>query len=494
MSRKSQYVDELLVPATSRDNRGDTLLEVLIALLIIGLTAAALLTAFSTAIISSRVHRDIATNDQVLRSVTESAFSQIQQDANPKYISCGTTSSYQSYFDSSSALPSGSALSALYATYTITVDSVQYWDSSNDSFSTSCALGSTTPQLITITMTPPYGSASQFQLTVASQGSVSSVTVMSASPTSASIDTTTSVTVNGSGFNTDAAATFNCQGGAYPATTNSVNGAGTTLTASLTVPKEANPGGCTISVVNTNGTTGTSGTIFSIVGPVAKFRVNVPSSAFVGMPFSVTLTAEDSLGNVVTSYSGSPSVDWSCTTGSGSSCTAPALPTGFVDFTNGTSAAMTVTLNDPGSNVITATEIAPSAGITGSNNVLVAPLYLNWSNPSVTGSTCTPGSNTTTALSYTGCGKSSFTFSAYVALVDSSGNPFTNTGSTITLTVTGPTSTTLYILQGKSTSTSTPTSTTPTPLSESLKLSSGKTVTITVSSPSFSSITATFKQ
>lgn len=488
MSHRRRCADELVIArATPIGDRGDTLLEVLIALLIIGLTAAALLTAFSTAIISSRVHRDIATNDQVLRSVTESAFSQIQQDANPSYISCGTTTDYQRYFDPAGALASTSPLSltTLYATYTITVDSVQYWDSSSNSFSTSCTPGSTSPQLITITMTPPYGSPSQFQLTVASQGSVSSVTVLSASPTSASSDTTTPVTVNGSGFNSGATATFNCQGGSYLATTNSVNVAGTALTASLRVPSGAKSGGCTISVVNANGTTGTSGTIFSIVGPVAKFRVNVPSSAYVGMPFSVTLTAEDSLGNVVTSYSVSPgpTVAWSCTTGSGSSCTAPVLPSGSVAFTNGTSAAVSVTLNDPGSNVITATESA-TPGITGSNNVLVAPLFLNWQSPNA-GSACALGSNTTTALSYTGCGKSSFTFSAMVALVDSSGNPYINSGSAITLTVTGPTNTTLSILNGSSTSGI---------FYQSLTLTSGKTVTITVSSPYFASITATFKQ
>ena len=486
MSRRCRCDDRLVVvPVLSECDRGDTLLEVLIALVIIGLTAAALLTAFATAITSSRVHRDIATNDQVLRSVTETAFSQIQQDASPKYISCGTPADYQPYFDPSAALPTGSPLSALYAKYQITVDPpVKYWDSSSNGFITTCPQGSTAPQLITITMTPPYGSPVTFQLTVASQGSVSSVTVMSASPTSASIGSTPSVTVYGSGFNAGATATFNCQGAAYPATTSTVNSGGTAITATLDL-SSAQPGDCTISVVNLNGTTGTSGTIFAIVGPVAKFRVNVPSFAYQGMPFSVTLTAEDSAGNVVTSYSGSPTIGWSCTNNS-SSCTGSGLPSSnSVSFSGGTSAAIPVTLNDLGSNVITATESSPSSGIAGSNSVSVAPLYLNWSNPQVnSGSTCVVGSNLTTALSYTGCGNSPFTFSGTVTLVNANGSQVTNTGNPITVAVAGPSNTTLSVPTGSSTTTQ---------FSERVTVPSNSMVSITVSS-SFASITATFKQ
>lgn len=486
MSRRSRHVDQPAgSPARTSGDRGDTLLEVLIALVIIGLTAAALLTAFATAITSSRVHRDIATNDQVLRSVTETAFSQIQQDASPKYISCGSAADYQLYFNPSAALPNGSPLSALYAKYQIAVTSVEYWDSSNNSFGTSCAPGSTTPQLITMTMTPPYGSSSQFQLTVASQGSVSSVTVTSANPTSASAGSTTPVTVNGSGFDAGAVATFNCQGGTYPATTSTVNSSGTAVNTTLTLPSGVTPGGCTVSVVNSNGTTGTSGTIFAIVGPVAKFRVNVPSVAYVGMPFTVTLTAEDSAGNVVTSYSGSKTIGWSCTISSGSCAGAEFSPASSVDFSGGMSGAIQATLNDSGSNVITATESSPTSGITGSNSVMVIPLYLNWSN-ATTGPSCVTGSTSSpTALNYTGCG-SSVTFSAGVTLVNASGSAVSNTGNEIALTVTGPTNATLDIPNGSSTTT--------TPLSTTLTLKKGKTLTITVSSPLTTAITATFQK
>lgn len=472
----------------SNYDRGDTLLEILIALAIIGLTATALLTAFATAITSSRIHRDIATNDQVLRSVTETAFSQIQQQSSPKYVSCAGASTYQPYLQPSSALPSGSPLSTLYSTYTVTVNSVEYWNSSTNSFVTTCASGSTSPQLITMTVSAPNGATKQFQFTVASQGSLSSVTVKSTTPTSANVGTTTSVAISGSGFESGATATFSCSSATFTPSTSSVNSGGTVLSASLIIPSNATPSTCTITVVNPDGTTATSGVIFTIVGPVAKFQVNVPSTAFDAMPFSVTLTAVDAANNPVTTYSGNKTVVWACKFASGS-CSSPALPTGSITFVNGVSTtSLSATLNDVGTDTLTATDNGSSPSIVGSSSVTLSKPQLSWINYQNSSSKCTLGTNTTTALIYTGCLKISFTFSGSVELVSATGTPVVNTGSPITLSVTGVTGvTSLTIASGSSMSSSAVTST----FQFTNQTTSAK---ITVAQSSFGSISATFSR
>jgi DNA-binding beta-propeller fold protein YncE len=52
---------------------------------------------------------------------------------------------------------------------------------------------------------------------------------------------------------------------------------------------------------------------FSVVGPLATFAIHVPASATHGTPFPVTIDAQDSAGNVVKTYAGTPA--WSDTSG-----------------------------------------------------------------------------------------------------------------------------------------------------------------------------------
>jgi len=103
-----------------RSEAGDTLIEVLLALVVLGLTSVALLAAFGTAISSSAEYRGLATMDTVLRSVSQQAISQVGQQSGALFASCET------------AGPSGSGQVnfSLPAGYTAVVSSVQYWDAS----------------------------------------------------------------------------------------------------------------------------------------------------------------------------------------------------------------------------------------------------------------------------------------------------------------------------------------------------------------------------
>ena len=62
--------------------RGDTLIEVLLALIILGITGVALLTAFATAITASSEHRNLATLDSSVRAASDQVISQVQQSGN----------------------------------------------------------------------------------------------------------------------------------------------------------------------------------------------------------------------------------------------------------------------------------------------------------------------------------------------------------------------------------------------------------------------------
>src|ERR1035438_2679235 len=101
------------VPDRDRHSEaGDTLIEVLLALIVLGLASVALLIAFSTSISASATHRILATDDTVLATATQVTIANIQ--SQPSLFSCPTNlSTYPGY-------TSGITLPAPYAgNYTV---------------------------------------------------------------------------------------------------------------------------------------------------------------------------------------------------------------------------------------------------------------------------------------------------------------------------------------------------------------------------------------
>ncbi len=121
-----------------RSEAGDTLIEVLLALVVLGLASVALLIAFSTSIAASAEHRKLATYDSVLTVASQSATAAIQ--SLPSLFDC-TLSTYPTI-----TLPSA------YSGYTVqyaATNPVLYWDSATNKYDlTSCVAG--VPRLITI--------------------------------------------------------------------------------------------------------------------------------------------------------------------------------------------------------------------------------------------------------------------------------------------------------------------------------------------------------
>ena len=127
------------------DERGDTLLEVLLALLVLGIAALAILLAFTTSIIGSSEYRQLSTVDTVLRSAAESATTQIQQDKAPLWASCIDKATI-SFASPNYVPPSG---------YNATVSSITYWNAATSSFGACSAngVGSNSALLVQVTVT-----------------------------------------------------------------------------------------------------------------------------------------------------------------------------------------------------------------------------------------------------------------------------------------------------------------------------------------------------
>lgn len=124
--------------APDRGDRGDTLLEVLIALAVVAIAATALIGGVLTSITASSAHRSLAVNDGDLKSYADAAQNQIQRQASPLFADCATT-----YAVTPPALP---------ANYTVSITGIQYWNGT--AFGATCP-GGNAPQLITITATSP---------------------------------------------------------------------------------------------------------------------------------------------------------------------------------------------------------------------------------------------------------------------------------------------------------------------------------------------------
>ena len=141
-ARGPREVESTACPRRSEDRRrsesGSTLVEVLLAVLILGITSAAILLAFSSSIFASAAHRNLITADIVLRDVSESATSQIQQSTSA--FVCPATGTNVSFTAASGyALPAG---------YTAAV-SVTYWNGA--AFTSTCIPNASQLVLIQVT-------------------------------------------------------------------------------------------------------------------------------------------------------------------------------------------------------------------------------------------------------------------------------------------------------------------------------------------------------
>ncbi len=124
---------------------GDTLVEVLLALIVLGLASVALLIAFSTSISASAEHRRLATADIVLSAVSQQAIASINSQLN-LFTTCQTLSYFQSQV-------SMSVPSAYSSSYTVQLTNVQYWNPTPTVVAFGSACTTDEPEEITVAVT-----------------------------------------------------------------------------------------------------------------------------------------------------------------------------------------------------------------------------------------------------------------------------------------------------------------------------------------------------
>ena len=121
------------IGGTDRGDEGDTLIEILFSLLILSVATVALLIAFATSISASATHRTAATFDTAIRSASQQAVAQLQQQTSPLYKSCGTLA----YYTTPQAQGGGAPTFSLTG-YTAAITGVQYWSGSSFSSNGTC--------------------------------------------------------------------------------------------------------------------------------------------------------------------------------------------------------------------------------------------------------------------------------------------------------------------------------------------------------------------
>jgi type II secretory pathway pseudopilin PulG len=150
----------------ANDDRGDTLIELLLATAIMSITVAAIFGAMLTATKSSVSSRSVVNNGTLVKSFIEQAEYTIQLASSPVYSDCATPSTY-----SNAAL--GYAVPAAYAGYAVTVTDVKYWNATTNTFSLDYSGGGSTTcqsspspdykngiqEIIAVATTPGGGSA-----------------------------------------------------------------------------------------------------------------------------------------------------------------------------------------------------------------------------------------------------------------------------------------------------------------------------------------------
>ena len=385
----------------SRTEDGDTLVEVLLAIVILGITSVAILLAFATSISGSAEHRSLATMDTVLRTAAEEAISQIQQQTNTQFGTCPVPDVVNF------VLPTGYT-----ATIAPTGYPTMYWNGTGfGSEQTSCVPSTSSspqvnsPQLITITVTSPTnvtssplsfvvddpqsrplpvaGAATKLVFLTSPNGAPPTYnsTAGTAFPTQPIVAVEdakgnpvtsdfSAVTLSISSGTAGASMSNNCLGtefeGVVTFTGCSINQAGTyTLTATDT---EVN------SVTNLPLTPALSSSFVVSPAPATQLVFNPttpgPGTAGIAIP-SVAVQVEDSLGNVVTTATGSVTV----TIKTGSPQSGFTSGTSTVNVTNGVATFSNLVVNTSGTYTLTASPISIS-GVTGtisSNSFTVAP-------------------------------------------------------------------------------------------------------------------------
>ena len=127
-----------------RDQRGETLLELLVTVAIMGTAFVGILAGIGMTFVATDSHRQDATAETVLRSYAE----RLEDPAGVPYVNCAAPATYQT--------PSGFSLPA--AGWTASVTKVLAWQGNNPpKFTATCPTADKGLQQLTLTVKSPAG-------------------------------------------------------------------------------------------------------------------------------------------------------------------------------------------------------------------------------------------------------------------------------------------------------------------------------------------------
>lgn len=130
--------------AQPRDQRGETLLEILVSVSIMGVCFVAVIAGIGTTLLATDTHRQEATAEAVLRTYAE----RMQDPADVAYVACATTATYTT--------PVGFTLPT--AGWSASVTLVQSWQGDTPpTFSATCPSPDKGVQQLTLRVQSPVG-------------------------------------------------------------------------------------------------------------------------------------------------------------------------------------------------------------------------------------------------------------------------------------------------------------------------------------------------
>jgi len=132
-----------------RSDAGDTLVEVLLALVVIGLAGVAIIGSFTTSISAASEHKNLALLDAATKTYVETAQSAITARVSPLFKDCTVTTTPETTY--------GLAANIAWPTsYTVSYAATQFWQ--GNGWGSSCLSPPHPAQLLTVTITGKGGS------------------------------------------------------------------------------------------------------------------------------------------------------------------------------------------------------------------------------------------------------------------------------------------------------------------------------------------------
>ncbi len=147
-ARINKALKRLGIRYYGRSEDGDTLIEVLLALIVLSLATVSLLVAFGTVISASAEHRTLTNYDTALETASQLTISAMQQDVSLFTSVCPLTSATLSTYP---GYTYGITLPAPYSSFDVqyaTLNPIQFWNSTTGTFTPTCV--ENVPQLITL--------------------------------------------------------------------------------------------------------------------------------------------------------------------------------------------------------------------------------------------------------------------------------------------------------------------------------------------------------